>query len=149
MLRQRIGAQAPDRDAMGALVLAEIVASIVDVAARRRRLFIILGLLLAAGCAWFAASRFAINTDIETLISQDLPWRQRQLAFTTAFPPKGLVAIVEAPTPEGAEEASTALAAALAAEPALFRGVAQADNGAFFEQNGLLFQEPAQLSAWS
>ena len=34
----------------------------------------------------FAIQHFAITTDIGKLISPDLPWRQRELAFEAAFP---------------------------------------------------------------
>src|ERR1700747_2796207 len=37
--------------------------------------------LLAAASCYYAVKNFAINTDINTLISEELPWRQRELAF--------------------------------------------------------------------
>jgi hypothetical protein len=59
---------------------------IVDFCARRRWAVIIAGTLLMLGAAAFDAARFSINTDIEGLISEDLPWHQRQIALFKAFP---------------------------------------------------------------
>ncbi len=38
---------------------------------------IVAAALLAVASGVYAVRHFAINTDINTLISQDLPWRQR------------------------------------------------------------------------
>ena len=38
--------------------------------------------VLAAAASVYAADHFAINTDINRLISPDLPWRPRELAFS-------------------------------------------------------------------
>src|SRR5258708_11129583 len=55
------------------------IVRIVDFCARRRWTIAIAGVLLMLGAAAFDAARFSINTDIEGLIFQDLPWRQREL----------------------------------------------------------------------
>ncbi len=83
---------------------------------------------------------FSINTDIEALISQDLPWHQRQLALSNAFPQMGISVVVTAPTQEGADQATDALAGALSRKKDLFPAVVQPDSGDFFERNGLLFR---------
>ena len=90
--------------------------------------------------AGFDYKHFSITTDVEALISQSLTWHQRQFAFAEAFPQNGIVAVISAPTSENAEQATDALAQRLAKSPDLFRAVAQPDSGAFFEQNGLLFE---------
>ena len=43
---------------------------------------------------------FAIDADVNKLISKDLPWRQREVAFDKSFPPKEetILAVVDAPT---------------------------------------------------
>jgi hypothetical protein len=68
----------------------------------------------------FDAARFSINTDIEGLISEDLPWHQRQIALSKAFPQKGIIAVVKAPSAENAEQATNALVPALSRQPDLF-----------------------------
>ena len=58
-------------------------------------LVVLLSALLTVLSAWYAVSHFAINTDSNTLIASDLPWRQRQEAFDKAFPQNdGLILMV-------------------------------------------------------
>jgi uncharacterized protein len=97
--------------------------------------------VLAVVSGVYAERRFAINTDIEKLISSELPWRQRQLAFDRAFPQRvdSIIAVVDAPTPEFATEASVALTRRLTAQPGLFRSVWNLQDSEFFLRNGLLF----------
>src|SRR4051812_25016508 len=96
--------------------------------------------------AIYAARHFAINTDINTLISQDLPWRQRELAFERAFPQhlRSILVVLDAPTPELATQATAALVGRLTADHDLFKSVAQPGGGKFFRQNGLLFLPTAE-----
>jgi hopanoid biosynthesis associated RND transporter like protein HpnN len=98
------------------------------------------GTVLMTAAAAYDVTRFSVNTDIESLISQNLPWHQRQLALSKAFPQKGILAVVTAPTPENAERATNVLAQDLAKRPNLFPTVTQPDSGDFFERNGLLYK---------
>jgi uncharacterized protein len=120
-------------------MLNSVIVRIVDFCARHRWLVILIGTLLMAATAGFDYERFSITTDVEALISQSLPWHQRQFAFAEAFPENGITAVISAPTAENAEQATDALAQQLAKRPDLFRAVVQPDSGEFFEQNGLLF----------
>jgi len=126
-------------------MLNAAIVSIVDFCARHRRPVIVIGALLMVATAGFDYERFSITTDVEALISQRLPWHQRQLAFAEAFPQNGIAAVINAPTAENAEQATNALAQRLAKSPDLFRAVVQPDSGAFFEQNGLLFNTLADV----
>ena len=120
-------------------MLTSIVVSIVRTCTRFATLVVILSLLLAVGASIYAARHFAINTDINTLISPDLDWRKRDNQFEQAFDREKLIlAVVEAPTPELASAASKALAAKLASDPN-FESVQPLGSGEFFERNGLLF----------
>ena len=67
-------------------------------------------------------SHFAITTDINKLISPDLGWRQRELAYEKAFPGSfgSILVVVDAPTPELATEASAELAQRLPSSPTCF-----------------------------
>src|SRR5258707_5496181 len=121
------------------------IVRIVDFCARRHWTIAMAGVLLMVGAAAYDAARFSINTDIEGLISQDLPWRQRELELSKAFPKKGIVVVVKATTPENAEQATNTLAQALSKNPDLFPAVEQFDSGDFFERNGLLFESPADV----
>ncbi len=107
---------------------------------------IAVALLLTVASSWYAATHFSMTTDINKLISTDIPWRQRELKFESAFPQYELiVAVIEAPTPELVAEASDALTARLSQQKNLFRSVQQPQGGAFFAQNGFLFETTDQL----
>jgi len=121
-------------------VLTSIVVSIVRTCTRFATLVVVASLLLAVGACYYAARHFAINTDINTLISPDLDWRKRDNQFEHAFDREKLIlAVVEAPTPELASAASKALAAKLSGDTTHFESVQPLGSGEFFEKNGLLF----------
>jgi hopanoid biosynthesis associated RND transporter like protein HpnN len=95
---------------------------------------------------WYAATHFSVTTDINQLISASSPGRQRELAFEKAFPQfDTIVAVVDAPTPELVQEATAALVTRLAPDKSLFKSIVELQGGAFFAQNGLLFQSVEQL----
>ena len=102
---------------------------------------IVVASLLTLLSVVYAANHFGINTDINTLISQDLPWRQRELSFEKAFPQhlRSILIVVDAPTPELTTEATSALVERLQSNKELFESVAQPGGGEFFRKNGLLF----------
>ncbi len=105
-----------------------------------------LALVLTIASSWYAATHFSMTTDINKLISTDIPWRKRELLFEKAFPQYQLiVAVIEAPTPELVAEASDALTARLSQRKDLFSSVQQPQGGAFFAQNGFLFESMDQL----
>lgn len=121
-------------------MLTSIVVSIVRTCTRFATLVVVASLLLAIGAGYYAAGHFAINTDINKLISPDLDWRKRDNQFEHAFDREKLIlAVVEAPTPELASAASKALAAKLSGDSKHFESVQSLGSGEFFEKNGLLF----------
>ena len=89
----------------------------------------------------YAADHFALDADVNHLISRDLPWRKREAAFESYFPAKEetILAVIDAPTPELAAQASAALVARLSERKDLLPYVSEAGGGPFFEKNGLLF----------
>src|SRR6185437_2898689 len=99
----------------------------------------LVGAVLSAG---YFASHFAITTDSNKLLSSSLPWRQQELALDRAFPWRidQIVAVVDATTPEAAEDAAEALATGLSRRSELIRTVSRPDGGEFFAQNGILFR---------
>ena len=126
-------------------MVTSAVVRLVDFCTRHCRPIIAASMLLMTVAAAYDIARFSINTDVQTLISRDLPWRQRQLAFSEAFPGKGILAVVSATTPENAALAANALAQHISKRSDLFRSVVQPDAGEFFERNGLLFLPSAQV----
>jgi len=67
-------------------MLTSVIVRIVDFCARHRRSLIAAGILLVTAATAYDFARFSINTDIQALISQDLPWHQRQLALSEPAP---------------------------------------------------------------
>ena len=104
--------------------------------------------ILTALSGLYVVRHFSINTDVNALISADLPWRQRELAYESAFPQstQGILAVVDAPTPELAGAAATALAEQLSKSDGLFRSVEELGGGRFFGSNGLLFLDMRELT---
>ena len=104
---------------------------------------VIPGFLIAAVFAGFYLSRhIAIDTDSSKLLSSSLPWRQQEMRLNELFPQRTdrIIAVVDATTAEGAEEAASALADALAPQSEVIRTVIRPDGGEFFARNGILFK---------
>ncbi|MEO8320878.1 MAG: MMPL family transporter, partial [Bradyrhizobium sp.] len=126
-------------------MLKLVIVRLVDLCARHCWTVIGGGVLLMIVATAYDVARFSITTDVEGLISQKLPWHQRQLALSEAFPPKGIVAVVRAPTSENAARATNSLAQYISKRSDLFHSVVQPDSGAFLDQNGLLFEPVAEV----
>jgi hopanoid biosynthesis associated RND transporter like protein HpnN len=121
-------------------VLTSIVVSIVKACTRFAVPTVLIALILAIASGFYTARNFAINTDINTLISPDLDWRKRDNQFGAAFDrERTILAVVEAPTPELTSTASAALAKKLAGDSKNFESIQPLGSGEFFEKNGLLF----------
>ncbi len=95
-----------------------------------------------------AATRLSINTDIEALFDDDVPFRAAEKAFDAQFPGEVdvIVAVVDAPSAMAAEQAGQKLAAKLTPRTDLFASVATPGGGPFFEKNGLLYLSVDELN---
>ncbi|MDA9529567.1 MMPL family transporter [Bradyrhizobium sp. CCBAU 25338] len=121
-------------------MLQSVVVAIVRACTRFASLVVVLGLLLSVGAGYYTARHFAINTDINSLISQNLDWRKRDQQFDQAFDQnETILAVIEARTPEMASAAADALYARLKDDKTNFQSMQQLGSGEFFEKNGLLF----------
>lgn len=121
-------------------MLQSVVVAIVRTCTRFASLVVVLGLLLAVGAGYYTSRHFIINTDINSLIAQNLDWRQRDQQFDKAFDRDAtILAVVEATTPEMASAAADALFAKLKDNKTDFQSMQQLGTGEFFEKNGLLF----------
>jgi predicted RND superfamily exporter protein len=128
-------------------MLQSWIESTVDFCIRYSRSVILAGLILAAASAVYAGRHFAINTDINDLLSARLPWRQHEIDFQRAFPQtvELIIADVRAPTPEAVKAAARELEIALADKPGLFHSVADQFDSPFFRRNGLLYLPPERI----
>ena len=97
-------------------------------------------------CSVYAVRHFAVNTDNKALFPPELPWAQRAFDYMRAFPQPDVIAVIDAPTPEGAEEATGELATALARRKDLIRNLREPQDGAFFQRNGLLYLPTGEVA---
>ncbi|MBV8752460.1 MAG: MMPL family transporter [Hyphomicrobiales bacterium] len=97
--------------------------------------------LLAALCAGYFTRHVAISTDSKKLISSSLPWRQQEVMIDGAFPERinRILAVIDATTPEAADNAAEALVTELSARSDVIRTVERVGGGDFFERNGILY----------
>jgi len=109
---------------------------------------IVVAVALCAGAFFYSARHIAIDTDTAKLIAADVPWRQREIAFDAAFPQRAdlIVVVIDAMTPELAERATAMLTARLQDERPIFRAVWRPDGGPFFDREGLLLQDTAEVA---
>ncbi|RAI45898.1 MMPL family transporter [Rhodoplanes roseus] len=116
---------------------------------RHPKTVIAIYMVLAVVSAVYAARNFAIDTDVNKLISPALDWRQRELEFEKSFPGRfdSILVVVDAPTAELASRAAAALTPRLKQNTTNFRSVEEAGAGPFFARNGLLFQSVDELDA--
>ncbi len=104
---------------------------------------VIPGFLIAATLsAGYLSRHFAINTDSDALLSRALPWRQQEIRLDQAFPQRTdrIIAVIDATTPEAADEAGAALVDALTPRSDVIRTISRPDGGEFFERNGILYE---------
>src|SRR5580658_1136146 len=142
LLSQRIMTQltrdanhALHRAAMGkndpAPIIIAAIARVVHLSTRHAWL-VIPGFLIAAVLAFGYVSRhIAINTDSDKLLSSSLPWRQQEQKLDQLFPQRTdrIIAVIDATTPEAADEAADALDNALSHQPEVIRTVSRPDGG--------------------
>ena len=132
-------------------MLATVVTGIVRLCTRFPWPIIVLALLGAFGSAVYAARHFAINTDINKLISPELDWRKREAEFEKTFPGHfgSTLVVVDAPTAEYASRAAADLATQLKAKPELFRSVDDIGGSEFFARNGLLYRSTDDVASFA
>jgi hypothetical protein len=116
-------------------------AAIVDFCVRCAWFVVLASIVILAGSSVYVARHFAVNTNVTNLLSPNLPWRKRELAYQAAFPEQtsSILAVVDAPTPEFAGAAAAALVKQLTPQRAHFHSVTDVQSGAFFARNGLLY----------
>jgi hopanoid biosynthesis associated RND transporter like protein HpnN len=132
-------------------MLKTAVARLVEFCTRFPWVVIILVMAATIVSSIYSASHFAITTDVNKLISHDLPWRQREATFEREFPGhfQSTLAVVDAPSPELATAAAQELTARLQNRPGLFKSIEDLAGNAFFTRNGLLFRPAAEVKQFT
>ncbi|MGA9546800.1 MAG: MMPL family transporter, partial [Rhodomicrobium sp.] len=130
-------------------MLKRLLVGIVGLSARARWLVVAIAVGVAAYSAFFVRQNFAIDTNINNLISHNLPWRQHQAAYLKAFPGQetSILAVIDAPTPELAQSAAARLSKALLLRRDEIRNAQDVRGSAFFRRNGLLYLSDEELSS--
>ncbi|MDB5651958.1 MAG: hopanoid biosynthesis associated transporter like protein HpnN [Hyphomicrobiales bacterium] len=120
----------------------------VAVCIRASWLVVLIAAILTGLGVYVTATRFAINTNTEGLISPNVPWLQNEIAFNRAFPQRKdlILTVIDGETPEIAGEAASRLAAALAPNTGVIQSIRQPGAGPFFEKEGLLLQSTDELT---
>ncbi|MGD9921316.1 MAG: MMPL family transporter, partial [Pseudorhodoplanes sp.] len=128
--------------------LADFIGHIVRQCIKIPVLTLAIFVLLGVASTVYAVRNISINTDISNLISPNIDWRKREIAFEKAFPSRAetILAVVDAPTPELASIAANVLTERLKTRSDDFRSVRQPDGGDFFEKNALLFLSTERLA---
>ena len=132
-------------------MLKAIVTSVVGNCTRFPWPIIVLALVGAASAAVYSARHFAINTDVNKLISRELDWRQREAEFEKAFPGHfgSTLVVIDAPTAEYASRAAAELGTKLKAQPQLFHSVNDIGGSDFFARNGLLYRPTEDVAGFA
>ena len=132
-------------------MLKAIVTSVVGICTRFPWPIIVLALVAAASAAVYSARHFAINTDVNKLISRELDWRQREAEFEKAFPGHfgSTLVVIDAPTAEYASRAAAELGTKLKAQPQLFHSVNDIGGSEFFARNGLLYRPTEDVASFA
>src|SRR6476620_2084144 len=132
-------------------MLKAIVTSVVGNCTRFPWPIIVLALVGAASAAVYSARHFAINTDVNKLISRELDWRQREAEFEKAFPGHfgSTLVVIDAPTAEYASRAAAELGTKLKAQPQLFHSVNDIGGSDFFARNGLLYRPTEDVASFA
>jgi uncharacterized protein len=136
-----VGVASPSEQAGDALAATSAVARAVRMSSRHAWP-VILGFLLAAiVCGNYFVRHFVITSDSQKLMSSSLPWRQQEEMLNRAFPERihQIIAVIDATTPEAADNAADALVRELSPRSDVIRAVGRIDGGEFFERNGILF----------
>src|SRR5262252_10118367 len=122
-------------------MLQQAIVATVDFCTRHAVQIIGVAVVLGLAAAVHAAGHFAIDADVNKLISKELPWRQREVAFEKSFPPKEetILAVIDAPTSELATQATAAVIQKLSDQKDHIHSIFEAGGGPFFQKNGLLF----------
>jgi hopanoid biosynthesis associated RND transporter like protein HpnN len=113
---------------------------------RRAWVVVLVTLALTAGGAYLTATRFAIDTDTNNLFTPNVKWRQNESLLLKSFPQLDeiIVAVIDAKTPQQADDAAAKLFKGLQGQPLISR-VWRPDDHEYFRENGILFLSKEQV----
>lgn len=114
----------------------------------QRHLYVVLSIILLATAAmlFYLKDNFRINTDLNNMISEKLPFRKAEKDFSAAFPQfnNTIVVVLDGDTPGLAMSARRLMSERLK-KTGLYKMVYEQGGGKFFERNGLLYLSREEL----
>ncbi|MGQ3057679.1 MAG: MMPL family transporter [Nevskia sp.] len=121
--------------------MSRLLSAWVDAAQRRAVLVVVLALVIGAGLAAYTARHLSIDTNLQNLLSPELPWRQAEIEMDRQFPKLShtLVVVIEGGIPEVMDAAQVALVAKLRPRSDVFSEVFAIETETYFRRNGLMF----------
>jgi len=126
-----------------------ILPPLVAACARNRLLVVFLAVCLAAASLWATHTWLGVTTDTGNMFAASLKWKQHSDTLARLFPQNDdlIVAVVDARTPEQADEAAAALAARLSADHTHFTSVRRPDALPYLRQNAFLLVDRKTLQS--
>lgn len=105
-------------------------------------------LAFAAYGGWYSANYLGMNTDTVGMLSQKLKWRIQANEYDKAFPQfsDNILVVIDATTPDMADDAAEAVIKFMRGQPKLFRTVYDPTSEPFFRRNGMLFLDRDELT---
>ncbi len=127
--------------------LGDLAAAWIDRVRPRARVVVAAFVLLALAAVAYTAANLGLNSDEDDLFAEDLPFVRLRDEHYAAFPRlvDPVVVVLDAETRDLADAARDRLASRLRDEPSHFAHVFEPGGGPFFEQNGLLYLDAAEL----
>lgn len=132
----------------GAEASRAFLSRLVGAATGKPVLVLILTALLTALSCWYAATHLKIETDNTDLLSAELPFRQDAIRLKEAFPQyaNNIVIVIDAPTPDQADDAAMRLGQELRKQTGLFPWVFDPAADPWLRKQGLLFLNTEELA---
>ena len=129
--------------------LESIAGDISASAQTHAKIVLLAAVVLAALGLSYVKNEIGINTNTENMLSEKLPWRASYQDFKNNFPgfTDTIVVVVDARTPDLAEDIARQLAAQLGQDKINFESVLHAAEEDFFRRNQLLYLSEDRLQS--
>ena len=119
----------------------------IDFVERFRLAIVVLSVLVTAAAVYYTVNNLAMNTSTKDMLSPELPWRKLDAEIEKQFPQytDNILVVVDAPSPDQAQDAATAMYHALQKETGLFKDVYYPNGLPVFKESALLFLDTDEL----
>jgi len=114
---------------------------------RGRFVVLVFAFVLAAIALSYTINNLRINTSTADMLSPELPWRKLDIEHVKQFPKisNNINVVIEAETPDQAQDAAELLYSKLQEETKVFKTVYYPNGSSIFREDGLLFLDLDEL----